>query len=154
MQAIIFIGVQASGKSTFYAERFFHTHVRINLDMLRTRNRERRLLEFCLETGQPFVVDNTNPTREDRARYIGKALAAGFTVIGYCFGSELADALARNATREGSARIPDAGVRDAFRRLELPRIDEGFNALYAVRMAEVRDGAASGFIVEEWNDVI
>ncbi len=36
VQAILFSGIQATGKSSFYRERFFHTHVRINLDMLRT----------------------------------------------------------------------------------------------------------------------
>jgi len=35
MEAIIFIGIQATGKSTFFQQRFFATHVRINLDMLK-----------------------------------------------------------------------------------------------------------------------
>jgi len=34
--AVIFTGIQASGKSTFYKEQFSRTHIRINLDMLRT----------------------------------------------------------------------------------------------------------------------
>ncbi|MBN1315005.1 MAG: hypothetical protein JXA42_06040 [Anaerolineales bacterium] len=38
MQAVIFIGIQATGKSTFFKERFFNTHVRISLDLLKTRN--------------------------------------------------------------------------------------------------------------------
>lgn len=33
MEAVIFIGLQASGKSSFYKERFFSTHVWINLDL-------------------------------------------------------------------------------------------------------------------------
>jgi predicted kinase len=40
MQAIIFMGIQACGKSTFYHHKFALTHVRINLDMLKTRHRE------------------------------------------------------------------------------------------------------------------
>ena len=43
MEAVILIGIQGSGKSTFYRERFFDTHVRINLDMLKTRQREKLL---------------------------------------------------------------------------------------------------------------
>jgi len=39
MEAIIFIGIQATGKSTFYKDNFFKTHIRINLDMLKTRKR-------------------------------------------------------------------------------------------------------------------
>jgi predicted kinase len=34
LEAVIFIGLQAAGKSTFYLRRFFRTHVRINMDML------------------------------------------------------------------------------------------------------------------------
>jgi hypothetical protein len=68
VETIFFVGIQASEKSTFYSHHFFHTHVRINLDMLKTRHREKRLMKTCLEIGQPFVVDNTNPTPEERSR--------------------------------------------------------------------------------------
>lgn len=34
MEAAILMGLQASGKTMFYRERFFHTHVRISLDLL------------------------------------------------------------------------------------------------------------------------
>lgn len=44
MDAVIFVGLQAAGKSTFYRERFFTTHLRISLDQLHTRHRERALL--------------------------------------------------------------------------------------------------------------
>lgn len=73
MEAVIFVGLQASGKSTFYKEHFFLTHVRVNLDMLKTRHREKRFLETCIETGQRFVVDNTNPSRAEREVYIRAA---------------------------------------------------------------------------------
>ena len=75
MEAIIFIGIQGAGKSTFFKERFFDTHVRINLDTLRTRRREEILLNACLQSRQPFVVDNTNPLPADRSRYLGPARA-------------------------------------------------------------------------------
>jgi len=54
VEAIIFIGVQGSGKSTFYRQRFLETHVRISLDMLRTRQREQLFFTTCLEAKQPF----------------------------------------------------------------------------------------------------
>ena len=109
MQAVIFTGVQGSGKTTFYVERFLHTHVRISLDVLKTRPRERALLETCLAMRQPFVVDNTNPRAEVRAPYIAAARQAGFHVIGYFFETSLKDALRRNAQRTGRARIPPPG---------------------------------------------
>ncbi|NHZ34831.1 hypothetical protein [Massilia rubra] len=70
MEAIIFVGLQASGKSNFYKNNYFNTHLRISNDLLKTKYREKKLLDICLETSMPFVVDNTNPTREVRAKYI------------------------------------------------------------------------------------
>jgi len=145
VELVIFIGLQASGKSTFYRERFFRTHLRINLDMLKTRHREWRLFQTCLEVGQRVVIDNTNPARLDRARYITPARTAGFSVTGYFFRSRLSESLARNALREGEERIPDAGLRRARARLERPSGDEGFDALYHVSLL-----APSGFSVREW----
>src|SRR5436309_3089721 len=66
VEAVILVGLQGAGKSSFYRERLFATHLRLSLDMLRTRHRERRLLQACVETGLRFVVDNTNPTRAER----------------------------------------------------------------------------------------
>lgn len=144
MEAIIFIGIQGSGKSSFFKERFHNTHVRINLDMLKTRHREGLLLKACLEGKQPFVVDNTNATIEERARYIRAAKDASFRVAGYYFQSKLEDALKRNEEREGKARIPDKGVRGTYSRLQLPLLDEGFDELYYVRIDE-----ENCFLIEE-----
>jgi hypothetical protein len=36
--AVIFIGMQASGKTSLDRQRFFETHLRIGLDMMRTGN--------------------------------------------------------------------------------------------------------------------
>src|SRR5215510_15125912 len=99
MEAVIFIGIQGAGKSTFYKERFFDTHVRINLDMLKTRHREQLLLKACIEAKQPFVVDNTNVTREQRAKYITAAKPAQFKITGYYFNTDIEDAIKRNSGR-------------------------------------------------------
>ena len=149
MEAAIFIGLQASGKSTFYQQRFFNTHLRINLDMLKTRNRETRLMQVCLETQQPFVIDNTNTLREERRKYIEAAKAAGFRVIGYYFQSKIDDCLRRNETRPTAQQIPVGGILMMHKRLELPTLAEGFDALWYVRIGE--DDA---FVVEEWTDEI
>lgn len=101
MELLLFIGGQASGKSTFYQQRFRDPHLRINLDMLRTRHREAILLEAGLRMKQPLVVDNTNPTPQDRQRYIAAAKAAGFRVAGYYFAIRLETVLQRNTQREG-----------------------------------------------------
>ena len=53
MHAVVLCGLPASGKSTFFRERFFDTHVRISRDLLRTAARERRFLELCRVTVDP-----------------------------------------------------------------------------------------------------
>lgn len=147
MEAVVLVGIQASGKSTFFRERFFRTHVRINLDMLRTRHRERMLLEACIASKQPFVVDNTNPEPSDRARYILPAREHGFRVVGYFFRSSIAESLVRNAARDECERVSELAIRGTRGRLVVPSLDEGFDALSFVRV-----DAAGGFTVEAWRE--
>jgi predicted kinase len=150
MEAILLIGIQAVGKSTFYKEHFFTTHVRINLDMLKTRAREMALLQACLATQQPFVVDNTNVLKRERARYIELARQSGFRVVGYYFQSRLQDALERNRQRPGKANIPEKGVIAKHRHMEIPTYAEGFDQLFYVMI----DPIFSEFVVREWQDEI
>lgn len=147
MQAVIFVGVQASGKSTFFKERFADTHVRINLDMLKTRHREEILVNACLQSRQSFVVDNTNPKVVDRQRYIFPAKAANFEVVGYYFSSNLSVLLQRNQQRQGKERIPAVGIRAAYNKLQVPTLNEGFDKLYYVKIDPQGE-----FMVEEWVD--
>lgn len=146
MEAIVFIGLQASGKSSFYKERFFSTHVRISLDLLKTRFREERLMAACLETQQRFVIDNTNPTKEERRKYIDAAKAAKYSVVGYYFRSKADECLVRNQMR--GEPIPAVGILATAKKLELPSQSEGFDRLNYVRLTE------AGFVVEEWQDEI
>ncbi len=148
MEAVILCGIQASGKSTFCRERLFATHVRINLDMLKTRHREEAFLRACLEAKQPFVVDNTNPTRQDRQRYIERARDAKFKVVGYYFESRVSGSLERNATRSPEQRISEAGVKSTAARLEIPSKTEGFDELYYVKLIP------EGFEIQAWNDEV
>ena len=141
--AVIFIGIPACGKTTFYKERFGEL-AHISLDELHTRNKESRLLTECIENERSFVVDNTNPTRADREKYITAAKAAGYTVVGYYFRSSIGESIERNAQRTGKARVPDVAVASIHAKLELPDYGEGFDELYYVHIGD------DGFIVDEW----
>jgi len=145
MEAVVFTGIQGAGKTTFYKERFFETHIRISLDMLKTRHRESVLLNACIAAKQKFVVDNTNPAASDRSRYIVPAKQAGFTTIGYYFAVDLAASKERNLKRSDKAAIPLPGLLGTHKRLQIPTWEEGFDQLYYVRI-----DPDSRFVVEEW----
>lgn len=152
MEAILLIGIQGSGKSTFFQQRFFQTHVRISRDLLKTRYREQLFLQACILSQQRFVVDNTNVTAADRAKYIQPAAEAGFRVVGYFFDSAVREAIGRNQKRTGSAVIPVQGILGTHKRLQPPRHEEGFDLLYRVRISSTlpdREHEANTFLVDE-----
>ena len=146
MQAIIFIGIQGAGKSTFYRENFLDTHIRINLDMLKTRHREKLIFQTCLEAKQKLVIDNTNSTLEERKKYIIPAKEKGFEILAYYFDSELEDCKRRNSQRQGKKVIPLVGILSTYKKLVLPSYDEGFDVIYSVKTLP-----NYSFIVEKWN---
>ncbi len=148
MQAILFIGIQATGKSTFYKANFFNSHVRLSMDLLNTRNKERQFLETCFNTQARFVVDNTNPTSEERAKYIKLAKENKYEVIGYYFSSSIEEAIQRNNLRTGKEKVPEVGIKGCYRKLEIPTIEEGFDQLLFVQTAN------DGFTIENWKDEI
>lgn len=148
METVIFCGIQATGKTTFFKEKFFKTHVHISLDQLHTRNKEQKFIDTCILTQQRYVVDNTNPTKEDRAKYIVDAKTNKFKVIGYYFQSKLSDALNRNNQRLGKEKIPEVGIKGTFNKLEIPSFDEGFDELYFVILEN------NSFTIKEWNNEI
>jgi len=139
VEAILLIGIPGSGKSSFYKERFYATHLRINRDMLKTGRRERALIQACFKIQQRFVLDNVNATHADRSEVIAAAHAARFRVIGYFFQISTRVAVARNKERTGKAQIPLVGIFGAYKRLEPPSHAEGFDELFVVTIGPDRN---------------
>jgi predicted kinase len=146
MEMNLFTGIPGSGKSTFYQQNFFHTHLRVSLDQLRTRNRESRLLHYCFDTKMRLVVDNTNVTREDRRNYIRLARQYGYRINGFYFYSDLNECLQRNAARSGRQKIEEKGVIAKYRQLQRPGLQEGYDQLFLVRLL------GGNFLVTEWDE--
>ena len=142
-KCILFTGLQASGKTTFYHQKFPDL-VHVNLDTLHTRNKERLLIDECFTSGSSFVVDNTNPTIKVRAGYIEAARKHDYRVIGYYFQSSISACKIRNSMRTGKALLPVSALAATHRILQLPSLTEGYDELYYVRI----DG--DQYIVEPW----
>jgi len=130
----MFVGIPGCGKSTFYKEQFFNSHLRLSLDLLNTRNKEQRFLNLALSLQQRVVIDNTNVSREERNKYITQAKEKRYEVVGYYFDSNISDCLQRNEKRSGKDRIAKVGVIAKFKQLQPPSFDEGFDKLYFVKI--------------------
>jgi predicted kinase len=133
---VLLVGLPASGKSTFYQQRFADTHTQISKDLWpKSANkgaRQARELRAALAAGASVVVDNTNPTVADRAETIAVARELGARVIGYYFAATTRESIGRNRGREGKARVPDVAIFTAAKRMVVPTREEGFDELMRV----------------------
>lgn len=138
VQLIVFIGLQASGKSTFYRTRFAASHELVSKDLFRNNKnpnrRQRQLIEAALVAGSSVVVDNTNPTVEERRLLIQLGREYGAKVVGCYFESHVRQCLRRNRQRTGKEQVPDVALYAAAKKLIRPSYSEGFDELYNVRI--------------------
>jgi predicted kinase len=138
LELVIFIGLQASGKSTYFRERFAATHELVSKDLFpNNRNRNRRqaqLIEAALGAGSSVVVDNTNPTVEDRQSLLRLGREHGAKIVGYYFESTARECVERNRLRAGKAKVPDVAIYATAKKLVPPSYSEGFDELFRVRL--------------------
>jgi predicted kinase len=138
VELVIFVGLQASGKTTFFRERFAATHEHVSKDLMRNnRNRSRRqarLIEGALLQRSPVVVDNTNPTVEDRLVLIELGREFGAEIVGYYFECEVRECVGRNRRRTGEEKVPDVAIYATAKKLVHPSYSEGFDRLFRVRI--------------------
>lgn len=149
MELVIFIGLPASGKSTFYQSRMAASHLHVSKDQFRNaKNRDRRqenLIRAAFQNGRSVVVDNTNPGVADRKSLIQLGHSFGAQVIGYYFESIVNDCLLRNKVRTGKMQVPAVAIYATIKKLEPPSYSEGFDQLYFVRIVNNRE-----FIIDNW----
>src|SRR5689334_16340152 len=97
MEMIIFIGLQGSGKTTFYQTRLAATHKLISKDSLRNNKkparRQTQLVEEALQANRSIVIDNTNPTLADRQSLIEQGRRYEARIIGYYFNPEVSQSI-------------------------------------------------------------
>ncbi|MFG2359318.1 AAA family ATPase [Streptomyces sp. NPDC048521] len=134
----VLVGLQASGKSTFYARCLSGRYAWVSKDLFPrgSRNKQRRqmrLVEEHLAAGRPVAVDNTNPSPQEWDPLVELAHRHGATVTAYWFPPDVAGSLRRNAARQGRERVPDVGVLATLKRLRKPSPSDGFDEVREVR---------------------
>lgn len=135
-ELIIFVGLQASGKSTYYQTHLAATHVHVSKDLMpKARNRDAKqlaMIDEALSQGRSVVVDNTNPTPAIRAPLIAMGRRHGARVVACYFETTVKDAVARNRKREGKARVPDVALFVAAKKMVPPGVAEGFDEIRVI----------------------
>ena len=167
IELVILVGIQASGKTTYYRRRLEGEYLHVSLDNWRgkgnVRGKEREAilagLASAAESGgrlRGVAVDNTSTTAQTRRRYFDMAgeftAATGkpVSLTAYFFDADLASCLKRNAQRPTDAPagvpyfVPPAVIAGFRSRLQPPRYEEGFARIRRVRITD--DG---GFAVED-----
>ena len=122
---VIFVGLPASGKSTYFRAHLAATHVHVSKDLLARGARQEPLIDKALAAGKSVVVDNTNPSPDARAPLIAIGRRHGARIVGYFFEVDVKTALVRNRQREGKARVPDV----AGAQLPAPSLAPAFRAM-------------------------
>ncbi len=136
IELVIFVGLQAAGKSTYYFAHMTATHVHVSKDLMKnTRDRDARQereIAAALTAGRSVVVDNTNPTPAVRAPLIALGRQHGARIVACYFQTTVKDALVRNRAREGTARVPDVALFTTARKLVPPAEEEGFDEVRVI----------------------
>ncbi|CAI2367772.1 unnamed protein product [Moneuplotes crassus] len=71
-EVVVFVGAPGSGKSTFW-KNYLKDYVRVNNEILKTKQKCIEAARKILKEGKSCVVDNTNPKIETRSDYISIA---------------------------------------------------------------------------------
>jgi len=141
-ECIILIGLPGAGKTTFYRERFAATHAHISKDLRPNASgrgaRQQGAIEETLASKKSVVVDNTNPTKGERAAVIATAREGGARVIGYFFDITTRAAVARNTNRTGKDKVPNVAIFATAKRLQPPQKSEGFDELFRIEITPER----------------
>jgi predicted kinase len=135
-ELVILIGLQGSGKTTYYHEHFAATHVHVSKDLMpHARNRELRQqqqISEALAAGRNVVVDNTNPSPESRAPLIALGRQHNARVVAVYLEAHVPTSLMRNRAREGKERVPDVAIFATRKKLMPPSLEEGFDEVIIV----------------------
>lgn len=139
-EIVIFVGLPASGKTTFYHRHFAESHQLVSKDIMPRSaskdKRQREEIEAALSAGLSVVVDNTNPTVAAREPLVALGRRFGARVVAIEFLATTRESIVLNRHRLGAARVPQVAIFTAAKKYQRPTMEEGFDEIRTVRPVE------------------
>jgi len=140
-EIILLVGSPASGKSSFAKESFVSKgYVWINRDTLKTKEKCMKATKEALDKGKSVIVDNTNPTKENRSFYINEAQKRSLPI--HCYHLVTAKSICRhlnmfreNITGGAHAHVPKIAFAVYNKNFEPITEEEGFNSITQVKFS-------------------
>ena len=137
---IVFVGLQGSGKSTYYNKHFVRKrqyYVRVSKDLMtgsstKKRDTQREMISLALLKGLNVIVDNTSVSAAVRKPLIDLGHLFGARVVAYWFPMSVKECVARNAQRKGKAKVPNVAIYTMAKKFEDPTIAEGFDEVMKI----------------------
>jgi len=138
-ELVIFVGAPGSGKSTLW-DNHFSDYVRVNNDTLKTKEKCIKVARQALSDGKSCVIDNTNPDKDTRARYIPIAEEFKVPCRAFYFDVEKTVCMHNNEQRKKnphrnhfSKKVGNVIIHTFFKRCQKPTTDEGFSEVHTVK---------------------
>lgn len=136
-EVVIMVGFPASGKS-FFSREYLGTkgYTLVNRDTMKTWQKCVAACKQALASGKSAVIDNTNPDKISRKRYIDCAKAQGCPCRCFIFQVSMEHARHNNRFRELSGsdhdKVPDMVFYQYRKAFEEPNMSEGFSEIVKV----------------------
>ncbi|EFX85136.1 hypothetical protein DAPPUDRAFT_46356 [Daphnia pulex] len=136
-EVILLVGFPGSGKSHFAEQHALQSSYDvINRDSLGTWQKCAAAVEKCLDAGKSVLIDNTNPDKESRSRFVRLASTRGLPCRCFVMNTTMTHALHNNKFREltDAKHVPVS--RMIFNvhksKYQEPSLDEGFSQIVRV----------------------
>ena len=126
-ELVVFVGMPGSGKNTYYNNYLSDTHVIIEQDILKTRQKVMKELGKSLKTGKSIVINSMNQTQEKREEYYEKATEYNYKIKVLYF---LVNGSDFNELREKP--VPKIVYHKYFKSIEPPSTDNTPGELFYV----------------------
>ena len=126
---VIMVGSPASGKSYYSQDLERKGFLRINKDIMKVDKIIQKAFDNGIRDGQNIVIDNTNPTKEIRAKWITAAKKASYsvTIVWMNFPMpvvEFLDNYRIYKNKNQDTHVPAVAMRVYYKKLEAPTQDE------------------------------